>query len=82
MRKDETIKINGYEYIGDNRTNIHLNARRGSGSVGTFIRRSFYNLYSIEVLDKYKEGILWVKFSNTVEVFLFMSVLFATKRYN
>ena len=37
LRPDESIKLNGYTWYGHNRTQLSINALRGSGGVGFFL---------------------------------------------
>ena len=51
-------------YIGKNRSDIHSNAKRGSGGVGIFIKQTFLNNYDFKILDDKNDDILWIKFWN------------------
>ena len=35
---NEEIYVDGYKFIGHNRTNLHKNAKRGSGGIGILIK--------------------------------------------
>ena len=66
LSHNEILKLNGYKSIGHNRKQRHSRAKRGSGGVGMFIKRSFLDSFRYEycVLDNKYEDILWVKFWN------------------
>ena len=34
LMKDETLSVEGYQWFGQNRDRLHVNARKGSGGVG------------------------------------------------
>ena len=54
----------GYTWFGQNRLNIHVNAKCGSGGIGFLIENTFASNYNIQVLDKSHEGILWINFKH------------------
>ena len=58
------LRVAGYTWVGQNRTNIHINARNGSGGVGLIIENTFASNYNIQILDKGHEGILWINFKH------------------
>ena len=53
------LRVAGHTWVGQNRTNIHINARNGSGGVGLLIENTFATCsnYNIQMLDKGHEGI-------------------------
>ncbi|CAC5399804.1 unnamed protein product [Mytilus coruscus] len=53
--------IDGYTWIGNNRENLHINAQRGSGGVGAFLKNDLFEFYDITTLDNSVEDILWIK---------------------
>ena len=59
----KTIKLNGFEWYGQNRWK-HINTRKGSGGVGFLVKDSVMDQYNVEVLDDNTEGILWLKCSS------------------
>ncbi len=61
---DNSIDVNGYKYYGNNRSKTHKKAKRGSGGVGILVKDTLVNEYDIEILDKSREGILWLKLSS------------------
>ncbi|ESO86374.1 hypothetical protein LOTGIDRAFT_167198 [Lottia gigantea] len=46
------------------RTDVHRNAKRGSGGVGILVNSEILGLYDATVLDDSKEDILWLKLSH------------------
>ena len=58
------LRVAGYTWVGQNRTNIHISARNGSGGVGLLIENTFASNYNIQILDKGHEGILWINFKH------------------
>jgi hypothetical protein len=64
LKNQDALLLQGYKWFGNNRCHIHVNARRGSGGVGMFVKQSFLNRYRVTVLDDSTEDILWVKFAD------------------
>ncbi|MDA8031503.1 MAG: endonuclease/exonuclease/phosphatase family protein, partial [Alphaproteobacteria bacterium] len=60
LRNSEIISIEGYKWFGHNRTNISKRAVRGSGGVGVLVKESMFDRFSIDVVDKRHEDILWL----------------------
>ena len=58
LRDNETIHLEGYNWIGQNRQVIHRKARCGSGGIGLLVKRDIGLTHTI--LDDSIEGILWV----------------------
>ena len=50
----------GFTWFGQNRLNIHVNAKCDSCGIGLLIENTFASNYNIQVLDKSHEGILWI----------------------
>jgi hypothetical protein len=63
--KRKVINVDGYKWFGNNRKDIHVNARKGSGGVGFLIKNDLLRYYRVKVLDDTEEGILWVKLVNS-----------------
>ena len=61
LRPNDSITLNGYTWYGHNRTQLSINAVRGSGGVGFFIKDSVLSLFDVYELDKSYEGIFWIK---------------------
>ena len=78
------IEIDGYKWLGHNRQHISKRAVRGSGGVGLLIKDSMFNHFSIDIVDKQHEDILWTSFSyinNPDCCFLHMYMLPATSNF-
>jgi hypothetical protein len=41
----------GYKCIGFNRTQIHINAPKGSWGIALLIKNNLYELYNIKIVD-------------------------------
>ena len=65
LRGNDGINIPGYRWFGNNRLNISKRAVRGSGGVGILIKDSLFNKYSIDIVDKNYEDIIWVSCTQT-----------------
>ena len=61
LRCDIDIFFSDYKWYGHHRKNLHSNARRGSGGVGCFVKRSLLEKFDINVENKTVEDILWLK---------------------
>ncbi|CAC5362699.1 unnamed protein product [Mytilus coruscus] len=57
-----TIRISNYEWFGNNRKQIHIRARTGSGGVGFLVRKDLLSTFKVTIEDDSEEGILWIKF--------------------
>ncbi|CAC5376127.1 unnamed protein product [Mytilus coruscus] len=55
--------MNGYQWFGHNRNNIHKRAKCGSGGVGVLVRNDFADQFSIEIVESSKDGIMWIRFT-------------------
>ena len=64
LLRDTQLSVEGYRYFGHNRTGVHVNANKGSGGVGIFIKDTFFKNYVVSVVDKDYEGILGIKLCN------------------
>lgn len=62
----------GYQWIGFNRSNIHVNAPKGSCGICILVKNSLYKVYNLHIIDKSYEGILGVKFRNKNTDFTFV----------
>ena len=61
LRDDQEISIQGYKWIGHNRTQINPRAMRGSGGVGILVKESVLETHEIFIIEKVHEDIIWVK---------------------
>lgn len=70
----DEINLNefGYRWIGSNRIQTHIQAPKGSGGVGFFIKCDLYNSYNVKVIDHAYEGIIGVHFVNKFADFNFI----------
>ncbi|CAC5409437.1 unnamed protein product [Mytilus coruscus] len=55
------IEVDGYNWFGFNRKNIHVRAKTGSGGVGLLIRNDICSQFDVEIIDNDTDGILWVR---------------------
>lgn len=62
----------GYKWIGFNRSNIHVNAPKGSDGIGILVKSCPYKVYYEDTTDKSYEGILGVKYRNKDTDFTFV----------
>ena len=60
LKNEDSLKIDGYTWFGNNRKQLHINARCGSGGVGILIKNSLLMEYTCDVIDSTQDGILWV----------------------
>ena len=58
LKATQVIELEGYHFYGYNRTSIHINAPKGSGGVGIFVRNTLYDTFDISTIDKLYGGIL------------------------
>ena len=58
LMKDETLSVEEYQWFGQNRDSLHVNARKGSGGVGFLIRNDRLNHFNVCELNSAFEGIL------------------------
>ena len=65
LKNNETLSLNGYSWYGNNRNNLHKNARRGSGGVGAFVKNSILEQYSCTI-DISMEDVILLKFEHRV----------------
>ncbi|CAG2252849.1 unnamed protein product [Mytilus edulis] len=71
LKYDDVLHVNSYNWIGQNRKHLHKKAKTGSGGVGLFVKKSYYEMFDIGVLDTSFEGILWVSFKHKNSDFRF-----------
>ncbi|VDI21972.1 Hypothetical predicted protein [Mytilus galloprovincialis] len=60
LRDEQTIDLNGYKWIGNNRKTISTNAWRGSGGVGFLIKNNVFNNFDVNIFDRNRDDILWI----------------------
>ena len=61
LKNDETLEVAGYEWFGQNRKHLHVNARCGSGGVGILIKNAILREFECKVVDNSYEGTLWLR---------------------
>jgi hypothetical protein len=59
--KDEELILDNYTFIGNNRTKLHINAKKGSGGVAFLLSNELLKDFNVSVIDNDNEGILWIK---------------------
>ena len=64
LNSDENNDILEHKYAAYyySRRYTNVNARRHFGGVAVFVKRTLFNDYNVYVVDKYKDGILALKF--------------------
>lgn len=62
------LSVPGYQWFGQNRTKLHLNAKLGSGGVGFLIRDSIFLDFNVEILNSDVEGILWLSLKHKTDI--------------
>ena len=60
LRGSDGLNIPGYRWFGHNRLNISRRAVRGSGGVGILFKDSFFEEYSVDIVGKTHEDIMWI----------------------
>ncbi|CAG2195601.1 unnamed protein product [Mytilus edulis] len=70
--------MNGYQWFGHNRNNIHKRAKCGSGGVGVLVRNDFADQFLIEIVESSKDGIMWIRFTekNCVQNCFYVCVVY------
>ena len=63
----QIIEIEGYSWFGNNRNNIHIRAKKGSGGVGFLVKNHIMEQFNIVIEDDTVEGILWLKFVSKID---------------
>lgn len=73
LQNNDILSLTGYTWMGNNRTNTHRKAPKGSGGVGVFIRNELYEQFNIENIDCETEGMFWFSLTDksTTEKLLF-----------
>lgn len=60
MQGEASVELDGYTYYNFNRRSTHVNALKGSGEVGIFVRNKLFSTFDISILDKTYDGILGI----------------------
>lgn len=58
MKNAQTINLEGYRFYAHTRQHTHVNAPKGSGDVGIFVRNCLFDDFEMSVLDGSYDGIL------------------------
>ena len=58
--------LRGYTAYTHNIRNVHIRSRAGSGGVCLFMKDDILIFYSVSIVDKSTEDIMWVKLVNKV----------------
>ena len=61
---NQVVGVEGYQWFGLNRRQIHVRAKTGSGGVGLLVRNDFTEQFNVRVVDDTTDGILWVEFED------------------
>ncbi|CAC5388251.1 unnamed protein product [Mytilus coruscus] len=61
---DNDICMNNYIWLGNNRKQIHVRAKIGSGGVGILIKKEILKVLKVTIENDSEDGILWVKFTD------------------
>ena len=72
LRDNKVVQLNGYTWFGNNRTNIHYRAVRGSGGVGLLVLNNLFELYNITLIDKEYEGVIGIRFCHKLSGYTFI----------
>ena len=67
LTDNNSLYLEGYQWFGNNRKNIHVRAKTGSGGVGFFIKADLLNYFNVSILDDTSEGVLWLKLDHKFE---------------
>ena len=68
---DSKVILDDFKWFGQNRRNLHRNAKCGSGGVGILVRNDLLKYFNVDVLNSAYEGILWLKFECKLTNFCF-----------
>ena len=60
LKSSDIISIEGYKWFSNDRTSISKRAVRGSGGVGVLVKESRFDRFSVDIVDKNHEDILWI----------------------
>lgn len=58
---DKQLDIHGYKWYGNNRKQLHVRARTGSGGVGFLVKTFLLDTFNVSIFDDSNDGILWLK---------------------
>jgi len=66
LTDNNVLNIPGYQWFGNNRKTLHVNARVGSGGVGFLVKDSCIDHYLVNILDDNHDDVLWLKFTDKI----------------
>ena len=66
LKSTQVIELEGYQFYGHNSMSIYVNAPKGSGGVGIFVRNTLFEIFDISVINRSNDGILGLALSNKV----------------
>ena len=72
LKTDESIDLHGYTWFSNNRTELHVRAKSGSGGCGIFVKNTIFEVFTVDIVDCSKEGILAIKCTNKFTDFCFV----------
>lgn len=52
LKGKSSLQLDDYNFYGNNRKDLHVNARAGSGGVCLLVNKSLAHIFNIEVLNK------------------------------
>jgi hypothetical protein len=55
------LNVTGYTWYGNNRSFVHVRARKGSGGTGILVKDSLFQTFYIDLIDKSFEGIIGIR---------------------
>jgi hypothetical protein len=63
LKATQTNALEGYRFSSHNRMLTHVNAPKGSGGVGIFVKNCLFDDFRVDVIDKSYDGILGLSFT-------------------
>lgn len=70
--KKNSIEIDGFRWVGNDRKMVNKKRRSGSGGVGILINNDLYIKYAISIVDDSFDGILCMKFQDKASEYSFI----------
>ena len=75
LQGNESVKVDNYRWIGNNRKQCHSRAMRGSGGVGLLVNNKMFMKYNVQVLDESREDVLWALLNPNTELEVMESIV-------
>ena len=66
LSKKDTVNVDGYSWLGFNRSTKHVQSPFTHGGVGISKKNNMYDQYTINVIDKSFDGILGIKLTHKI----------------